>query len=272
VTPLLREAGITKEPLPPGVTGVGLRTTPDLFGFGLLEAVAEHEILRHADPDDRDHDGISGRPHWTDDGIGRFGRKGQVSNLTDFITDAWIYEQGITSEAEPDEQTIAGEPLPDGVDPTLDPEISEEDLEASIRFVQFLAPPSRVHGGMNAVRGARVFSEIGCASCHVPALRTDRHPIRAMSRKKVFAYTDLLLHDMGEELSDICNGEALPSEFRTEPLMGLRFSTIYMHDGRATTIEQAIEMHGGEATGSRDRFLELSHRKRSQLLRFLETL
>ena len=93
---------------------------------------------------------------------------------------------------------------------------------------------------------------IGCASCHVPVLRTGQHPIRALSRKTVYASTDLLLHDMGEELSDICNGEALPWEFRTEPLMGLRFSTISRHDGRATTIEQAIELHANEGTRSRE--------------------
>src|SRR6185436_7913336 len=98
--------------------------------------------------------------------------------------------------------------------------------------------------------------------CHVPSLRTGNSPVGALRYKKVAAYTDLLLHDMGPELADICLGEATPSEFRTEPLMGLRLSSQieegeprFLHDGRASTIEEAIRLHGGEAAASRDRFV-----------------
>jgi CxxC motif-containing protein (DUF1111 family) len=278
-TPLLLAAGIDGEPVLPQATGTGRRTTPDLFGFGLLEAVADDEILRRADPEDRNNDGISGRativPPEEPGGatlIGRFGKKGQVPDLLDFITDAFIYEQGITSEDEPEEQLVAGNPLPPGVDPAPDPEISEEDLRDVVRFVQLLAPPQALRLSWQGEQGKRLFGEIGCASCHAPALRTGRHELRALSGRVVWAYSDLLLHDLGPENADICNGEATPAEFRTEPLMGLRFSTTFMHDGRATSIEQAIRLHGGEGSRARDKFDRLSSRQRDALLRFLKSL
>src|SRR5205085_6024871 len=87
-TPALRQAGITQERLPDDMPGlrVGHRTTPSVLGFGLLEAVPDSEILALADPDDRNGDGISGRPNVTADGrIGRFGRKAQVATLSDFV-------------------------------------------------------------------------------------------------------------------------------------------------------------------------------------------
>ena len=86
------------------------------------------------------------------------------------------------------------------------------------------------------------------------------------------AYTDLLLHDMGPDLADICLGTARPAEYRTEPLMGLRFKTALLHDGRAPSIAAAIRLHGGEAARARNRFLALSLAQRSALLRFLSGL
>ena len=88
----------------------------------------------------------------------------------------------------------------------------------------------------------------------------------------MYAYTDLLLHDMGPDLADICLGQATPAEFRTAPLMGLRFAHAYLHDGRATTIEQSILLHGGEGARSRDRFARLSPFERFTLLKFLGSL
>jgi CxxC motif-containing protein (DUF1111 family) len=101
---------------------------------------------------------------------------------------------------------------------------------------------------------------------------TGPSPVRALSLRVFQPYTDLLLHDMGPALADICLGDALPSEFRTEPLMGLRFATAFLHDGRASTIGQAIRLHGGEASGARDRFLRLSPGQHFALLTFLRSL
>ncbi len=271
VTPALHEAlGIDREPVPPEASATGRRTTPSILGFGLLDAVPDAEILALADPEDRDGDGISGRPNRAADGrIGRFGRKAQVPTLREFNASAFVMEMGITNPEAPTEQTIRGAPLPPGVDPTPEPELAQQDLDAADAFVRFLAPPTPFGSFVARTNGNRIFSRIGCAGCHVPALRTGPNPVRALAYQVVYAFTDLLLHDMGPDLADICLGLATPSEFRTEPLMGLRFKTTFLHDGRAPTIDGAIRLHAGEAGGARDRFLALSPRERDALLRFL---
>jgi len=274
VTPALADAlHITAERIPAAATDSGHRTTPDVFGFGLLDAVPEREILARADPLDRNGDGISGRPNRTADGrVGRFGRKAQVATLREFNRDAFVMEMGVTDPENPTEQTVGGQPLPPGVDPVADPEISQDQFDAADAFVRFLAPPPPEPLNPAGQIGALTFARTGCASCHVPVLFTGDSPIPALRFKRVRAFTDLLLHDIGPDLADICLGEALPSEFRTEPLMGLRFATAFLHDGRAATIEDAITLHGGEGLRARNRFLRLSAFERGALLQFLKSL
>jgi CxxC motif-containing protein (DUF1111 family) len=77
---------------------------------------------------------------------------------------------------------------------------------------------------------------------------------------------------MGPDLADICLGLATPSEFRTEPLMGLGLSTRFLHDGRATSPDEAIRAHGGEAQSARDRYLSQTASQRAALLEFLKSL
>ncbi len=274
VTPALRNAlGIDAEPIPDRATGTATRTTPDLFGFGLLDAVPDGVILALADPDDRDGDGISGRINRFVDGrLGRFGRKAFLPTLAEFNEGAFPIEQGITTPRNPREETIAGAPVPEGVDPVPDPEIDALAVDLTDAFVRFLAPPEPLPLTRKGRKGRGIFDEIGCASCHVPVLRTGDHPVRALRNRRVAAYTDLLVHDMGEDLADICLGDAAPSEFRTEPLMGLRLAERFLHDGRAFSIGEAIRMHGGEAAASRDRFERLPDADRAALLEFLESL
>jgi CxxC motif-containing protein (DUF1111 family) len=272
-TPALEAAlRITGEPVPEDLVPAH-RTTPDLFGFGLLDAVPESRILEHADPEDRDHDGISGRASRTADGrIGRFGRKAQVATLRPFNDDALLFEMGITSERAPREESAGGQPIPAGVDPAADPEIDAESLRDLDAFVRFLAPPAPRPLDREGKRGRRLFTTIGCAACHVPVLRTGPDPIDALDHRRVGAYSDLLLHDMGADRADICLGDASASEFRTEPLMGLRLEKHYLHDGRAGSIDEAIRLHAGEATGARMRFLDLDDRDRRAMLAFLDCL
>jgi CxxC motif-containing protein (DUF1111 family) len=265
--------GIYQEPLPPEITATARRTTSSIWGSGLLDAVPDSEILAHADPNDRDGDGVFGRPNLTADGrVGRFGRKGQVATLREFVAGAFVMEIGITNSLFPAEQTVAGQPLPPGVDPTPDPELSDEDLDAVDAFVRYLAPPPSTASPELAQDGGALFARIGCATCHIPTLHTGPNPVRALDRRAVPAYTDLLLHDMGQELADICLGLAKPSEFRTEPLWGLRFRFEFLHDGQAGTVARAIELHGGEAAAARERFQGLSPEDRDLLLRFLGSL
>jgi CxxC motif-containing protein (DUF1111 family) len=273
VTPALKAAlGIDAEPAPEGVTQAH-RTTPDLFGFGLLDAVPDHEILSYADPDDRNHDGISGRANRTPDGsVGRFGRKAQVAHLKGFNAGAFLIEVGVTSAEDLMESSVGGQPLPSGVDPAPDPEIDTASVEAVDTFVRFLAPPQPLPLHGDGRRGEGLFRRIGCAACHVPSLKTGDSPVLALSHKKVAAYTDLLLHDMGPDLSDICMGLAGPSEFRTAPLMALHLMTQFLHDGRAKTIDDAIRQHGGEASHARDLYRALDEKDRQALLAFLGSL
>jgi len=264
---------MTAEPIPAAATDSGHRTTPDVFGFGLLDAVPDAVILARADPFDRNGDGISGRPNRTADGrLGRFGRKAQAATLREFNGEAFVMEMGITNPGNETEQIVAGFPFPAGVDPLPEPEITAEQFDAADAFVRFLAPPPRAPIGLLEAQGAAVFAKIGCASCHFPAFVTGDNPVPALRFRVMPAYTDLLLHDMGPDLADICLGEAQRSEFRTEPLMGLRFATAFLHDGRAATISQAIELHGGEGRAARNRFVRLSPIQRRTLLRFLRTL
>ena len=90
----------------------------------------------------------------------------------------------------------------------------------------------------------------------------------------VAAYTDLWLHDMGPALSDGWDANRVRgSEFRTPPLWGLRQSgPPYLHDGRAETLTETLEMHGGEATASTQAFRRLRARERQTLLEFLGSL
>lgn len=274
LTPALADLlQITAEPIPAAATDSGHRSTPDVFGFGLLDAVPDAAILAHADPFDQDGDGISGRPNRTADGrLGRFGRKAQAATLREFNAEAFVMEMGVTNPGFQTEQLVAGEPFPVGIDPLPEPEIRAEQLDAADAFVRFLAPPPSKPGGAVSSLGAIVFRRTGCSSCHLPVLLTGANPIAALQFREVRAYTDLLLHDMGPDLADICLGQAEPAEFRTEPLMGLRFATAFLHDGRATTVAQAIALHGGEATQARNRFLRLTPLERQALLRFLKTL
>lgn len=273
VTPALKNAlGIDAEPVPAEAQRAA-RSSPDVFGFGLLDAIPEATILALADPDDSNRDGISGRPNRFFDGrLGRFGRKAMVPTLREFNEAAFVLEQGITNPAVPDEGSVGGDPIPPGVDPVPEPELNQQDLGWADDFVRFLAPPVPAKLDDEGKRGENLFTRIGCAACHVPTLVTGEHPVAALSRKEVAAYTDLLLHDMGPELADVCLGAATPSEFRTEPLMGLRLATRFLHDGRAGTIEEAIQFHGGEAEASRALFSGLTAAERAALIKFLQAL
>ena len=273
-TPALKQAlGIDKEPFPPSASGRAARTTPVAFGRGLLDAVPDSVILKYADPDDTNHDGVSGRPNRFFDGrIGRFGRKALVPTLDEFNDGAFPAEMGVTDPAVRTEESIGGKAIPPGVDPVPDPEIDQEALDRTNAFVRLLAIPTPQGLGKDGERGRALFGQIGCAACHVPALHTGNSPIGALRDKDVFAYTDLLLHDMGPDLADICLGLATPSEFRTEPLIDLRDLKQFLHDGRAKTPEQAVELHGGEASGARDRFKTLPPADRAALVKFLRAL
>ena len=284
--------GVQLEILPDGVDK-STRLAPPVFGLGLIEAIPVATILSYADPDDEDGDGISGRPNWVaapdfvPDGevgggpgpqLGRFGRKASVSSLIQQNANAYHQDIGITSGFIPVEN-----PHPQsGVewDTAPDPEILTSEVIATVMFVRLLAPPPRGEITPQVELGERHFAAIGCAACHVPTMQTGPSPIEALNRVFVDLYSDLLLHDMGEELADnrpdvTANGR----EWRTPPLWGTRLvaevlggTPFFLHDGRATTLEAAIRAHGGEAQMAKEQFFRLSEANRQAVIAFLESL
>lgn len=278
-TQLLRDStDFTDEPFPSVTHQRGHRITPDLFGFGLIAAIRESDILALEDPNDADGDGISGRAHFVGGVVGRFGRKASATDLDGFNTGAFLFEMGITTHAFPEENSvgrwvIGGDSIPASVDPVAVRELGDNDLDDLNAFVRFLAPPPDTMVLFADENPAGLFRSIGCAKCHTPEFTTAPSAIAALSEKEVRPFSDFLLHDMGPELADICLVNAAPSEFRTEPLMGARFMTRFMHHGQASTISQAISMHGGEAANSRDRFFnELTTAQRNAVIGYINTL
>jgi len=276
-TQLLQAAypGYVSEATPSGAV-VAHRSTPALFGFGLLDAIPASAIQALADPTDANGDGVSGRPSLANGKLLRFGRKATDETLLGFNAGAFQNEMGITSSVAFDEQLLVGVhpfPFSSAISPTtMGSEISNQDLALATDFVRFLRPPPQAKRDVQANDGRELFSSIGCATCHVPSLQTGPSSTRALDRVTVEAFTDLLLHDMGDGLADICRGKTLPSEFRTEPLMGLRFRERFLHDARAETLDDAVLRHGGEATRARDRFSELKANQRAALIAYLNTL
>ncbi|HEX7052242.1 MAG TPA: di-heme oxidoredictase family protein, partial [Longimicrobiales bacterium] len=260
-TPLLRAHGITEQAVPANATTTGRFTVPFLFGLGLIEAIPDAAILAHADPDDADGDGISGRAARTAAGrLARFGRKAEHATILDFTEGAIRLEMGLTTPSHPDEMMAGGgAAMPPDADPAPDPEVDRATLERLSDYVRFLAPlprrtPTNAAERTLAAQGERLFHAIGCASCHVPTMRTGRSDVEALDRRTVSLYSDLLLHDLGPELAGVCGRDAGPAEFRTGILMGLIYRDAYLHDGRTRNLTEAILLHGGEATAAREAF------------------
>jgi CxxC motif-containing protein (DUF1111 family) len=276
VTEALRERGFGPEAPPPGSV-ISEVMPPALYGAGLVEAIPDEAILEHADPDDRDGDGISGRPGPAEGGrVGRFGWKAGFATVRDFVGSAFLGEMGLTTPGFPQEAPIGPHALPAGVDPAPDPELDEETVGRVVEYVRMLALPAPTPLSPatrdSLAEGARVFERLGCAACHVPELRTGDSDVEALGNRRVALYSDLLLHDMGEENASICAPGAEPAEWRTAPLAGLRLRLKFWHDGRARSPESAIRAHGGEGAPARDRFIVLTEAERSALLRFLASL
>ncbi|MCA9516305.1 MAG: c-type cytochrome, partial [Myxococcales bacterium] len=250
--PFFEDANVTEQ-----------RQTPALFGLGLIDRVPAADIIAREDVDDADGDGISGCAQILPDGrLGRLGWKAQVPSVAEFSRDAGLAELGLTLPAQAG--LTFGATHDD--DDSPDPEMSLPDLTAMNFFLSNLAPPPREHHDLaKEERGEAVFGEVGCDACHVPTLKT-------ADGVAVHAYTDVLLHDVSNGAWGIVDGLAGMGDFRTPPLWGLRLTGPYMHDGRATTIDDAIMAHAGEAETSRMRYEGLSDADRDAILAFLKSL
>lgn len=270
------------------------RIANQMIGLGLLEAIPAQDILAHADPDDLDGDGISGRPQivWSlqfdQPMLGRFGHKAGNPTIREQSASAFAGDIGISSPLHPNgwgectaAQAICREALHGG-NPEQDGfEIDDIGLDLVTFYSQNLAVPARRNvDDPDVLRGREVFHSAQCSSCHVPSFVTHRQEDDpATSFQLIWPYTDLLLHDMGEGLADNrAEGRATGREWRTAPLWGIGMTetvsghTYFLHDGRARNLLEAVLWHGGEAEASRDAVVDMPATDRAALITFLESL
>ncbi|MDA3616193.1 di-heme oxidoreductase family protein [Polluticaenibacter yanchengensis] len=260
------------------------RSAQPVFGLGLLDAIDEATILGFAAAQAKANDGISGRANYVWDAqkqktvLGKYGWKANQPSLLQQVAAAFNQDIGITTPYFPVENSY-GQPQHELY--SNQPEITDSLLHAVEFYIRSLGVPGRRNAtNTDVVAGKKIFVNIGCASCHIPAVRTKVNvAFPAVSNQLIQPYTDLLLHDMGEDLADnrpdfLASGR----EWRTQPLWGIGLTqrvnghTQYLHDGRARNLTEAIMWHGGEAEKARNQFKALSATERNQIIKFLESL
>ena len=268
-------------------TRMSLRIAPPMIGLGLLEAIPEEALLANADPDDRNGDGVSGRPNRVFDQtsrqtvIGRFGWKAGQPSLNQQNADAFFNDMGLSTSllsgsSCTDRQTEC-RAMPDGGEP----EVSDDILAQVLFYTRNLGVPARRNvDDPQVLAGKTLFHRAGCQSCHVPQFTTAADAAEPeLANQLIRPYTDLLLHDMGEGLADDrAEFEANGREWRTPPLWGIGLTqavsghTQFLHDGRARNLLEAILWHGGEAEKARQIVLGYDQNEHTALLSFLESL
>jgi len=287
--------GFLPQQIPGGATSSKF-IAPITAGVGFLEAVPDSAIIAMAAANANNQDGVRGHPNYNSipsytlplngaipraDGkyICRFGRKASTYNLLQQVATAYNHDMGITSTFMP------YEPF-NYLDQTTPPSISTPDIDNTVLnsvvfYVTCLQTPNQRNASdATVVYGNQLFNNIGCQTCHKQTLTTGFSPIDALSYQTFSPFTDLLVHDMGPGLDDgYTEGDAKTSEWRTAPLWGLGLAPgvqggnfYLLHDGRAHSIEQAIQMHGGEAAASANRFNSLSQKDKDALITFLKSL
>ncbi len=275
------------------------RVAPPMIGLGLIEAIPDTDILANADPDDKKGTGIRGRPaivrdhHTGKIALGRFGWKAQNATVRDQVADAFSADIGISTPDRPNPygECTAKEPqclaMPNGVQERLGMTEAPDPVLPLVTFYSenLAVPARRMTNQPTVLHGKEMFYRSGCAACHVPKFVTSAD-IRGRDGKDlpqafqlIWPYSDFLLHDMGDGLSDGQQvGVASGRDWRTPPLWGIGLTQTvsgrqaYLHDGRARTLTEAILWHGGEAERARNAFAGLSKDDRQALINFLESL
>ncbi|WLQ11705.1 di-heme oxidoredictase family protein [Hahella aquimaris] len=247
------------------------RIAPQLTGMGLIDAISDATILAFTDPDDANGDGISGKANYVWDRqsqsmrLGKYGWKaGQPSVLQQ------------TAKAAHEDMGIANPIFGNGA------EFSMEDLHKIESYVRHLAVPPNLEffadeaSQASKLRGKALFKEANCSGCHIPTMTTSSDfEVASLRNQVIQPFSDFLLHDMGPDLADNRPEYAATGyEWRTPPLWAIgHFAEVngnarYLHDGRATSIEEAIMWHGGEAAASRDAFSAMSSSEREDLIAY----
>jgi len=281
-----------------------------VFGLGLLELISEADILALADENDADGDGISGRPNWVFDpvkarnddpipvSLGRFGWKASTPSVRVQSLGALRGDMGITNPLFP-EESIANTQLHEsylartgfvdtGVDEQGNTEATQQFSDDVVFYAETLAVPARRNiEDESVIAGAQLFTQVNCTGCHQPDFSTATGELligglaapEALKGQHIYPFTDMLLHDLGEELADNRRDfTASGREWKTRPLWGIGLTKTVnpaaglLHDGRAATVEEAILWHGGEAEQSKNDYMALAQAERQSLIAFVMSL
>ena len=263
------------------------RVAPTMIGLGLLEAVPEETLQALAGRQKTQGDGVAGRINFVWDETarktvpGRYGWKAEQPTVLQQTAGAFVGDMGITSSLMPEENHTARQGICARQPSGGHPEVSDKILNDVVIYSRTLAVPARRHWTDPAVlRGKALFGQAGCAACHVPSLQTgDCLDLPELSNQTIRPYTDLLLHDLGEGLTDNRPVfEASGRDWRTPPLWGIGLvskvngHTFFLHDGRARNLTEAILWHGGTAEAAREEFRGFSQTERDALIAFLDSL
>ncbi|MCV2402623.1 c-type cytochrome [Marinomonas sp. C2222] len=275
-------------------TEIALLVSPPLVGMGLLDNIPDDVILKNADPEDSNKDGISGRVNWVvtnkhgTKSIGRFGYKATATSVNVQNQQAFNIDLGLSTPLERSpsgdctEHQVACISSLNGNSTHLgNVEADKEQVKLVNLFVSLSSPPKmRNLRDTDFLEGKKYFDQANCAACHIPKMTTGSNATYPILNNRIFyPFTDMLLHDMGDDLaSGFPIFSAHPNEWRTAPLWGIGLSEKvsgrkgFLHDGRARTIEEAILWHGGEAKQSQQFYKQLESTQRSKLIYFLESL
>ncbi|WP_339723388.1 di-heme oxidoredictase family protein [uncultured Paraglaciecola sp.] len=283
-------------------TKLSPRFSPVIYGLGLLDAISEQDLIDQEDINDNNQDGISAKynrvpitpsNHNTAAfhgsvskaiGIGRFGHKAKQPSLHQQVAAAFRDDIGITNSSfvsEPCSIVQLNCHAAASLGGHQSVEIPDKLLDLVTRFNQLIAvPPARNLNSVKVQQGRNLFYKLGCESCHTASYTTDpAYPHPNLANQLIWPYTDLALHDMGEGLADGVNEfDAKGQEWRTPPLWGIgarkniRSENLFLHDGRAKTVAEAILWHGGEAHTSQQSFIQLDQAQRNALLAFLDAI
>ncbi|MDP7592224.1 MAG: di-heme oxidoredictase family protein [Litorilituus sp.] len=266
------------------------RYAPNIFGAGLLDAISDEDLLAQEENKHAIKQGISAkynRVYNVKSGqmeLGRFGFKAKHPTLYQQVAAAFRDDIGITNSYFTDDSCTKQQVLciqASKLGEHENVEIPDKLLNLVVTFNRLLGvPPARNLSKPQQQSGQLIFHQLGCQQCHTPSYITDKnYPVAALAKQKIWPYTDLALHDMGEGLADgVYEYQATGSEWRTPPLWGIGLQKKitghqrFLHDGRARSINEAILWHGGEAADAQHKYTQLTKVQRQALLTFLKSI
>lgn len=258
------------------------RLAPALIGLGLIEQISDKQILKNEDIFDTNNDGISGKANIVysiknkDFRVGRYTRKGSAPSVIHQTAAAASNDMSLTNDFFPNENCTSFQveclkaAKAEDVHGKKTFDLPIQRLEAIAFYLSNLKIPKSI---ISEKEGEILFEIIGCVKCHIPSFTTDKG-------YKIKPFTDFLLHDMGEGLSDgRVEFKATAQEWKTAPLWGIgkyiqatNKKPELLHDGRAKTIEEAILWHGGESETIKNNFMKLSKIQRESIIKYIKEL